>query len=54
MPSEKEAEKLINYLRKMLEIRYFEEKVMDLLSRDVVKGASHLYVGAPIEAMDTA
>jgi len=45
MPSEKEAEKLINYLRKMLEIRYFEEKVMDLLSRDVVKGASHLYVG---------
>ncbi len=36
---------LIYYLIKMLEIRYFEEKVMDLLSRDIVKGASHLYVG---------
>jgi len=38
-------EELIGYLKKMLEIRYFEEKVMDLLSRDIVKGASHLYVG---------
>jgi len=28
-------EELIGYLRKMLEIRYFEEKVMDLLSRDI-------------------
>jgi len=39
------SEELIGYLRKMLEIRYFEEKVMDLLSRDIVKGASHLYAG---------
>jgi len=39
------SEELISYLKKMLEIRYFEEKVMDLLSRDVVKGASHLYAG---------
>ena len=45
MPSKEEAVKLTGYLRKMLEIRYFEEKVMDLLGRDVVKGASHLYVG---------
>ncbi|MDW8048355.1 MAG: dehydrogenase E1 component subunit alpha/beta [Nitrososphaerota archaeon] len=44
MPTETNEE-LIYYLRKMLEIRYFEEKVMDLLSRDIVKGASHLYVG---------
>jgi pyruvate/2-oxoglutarate/acetoin dehydrogenase E1 component/TPP-dependent pyruvate/acetoin dehydrogenase alpha subunit len=29
----------------MLKIRFFEEKVSDLLSRDIVKGASHLYVG---------
>ncbi len=29
----------------MLRIRFFEEKVNDLLSRDIVKGASHLYVG---------
>ena len=40
-----EDEKMIEYLRDMLRIRYFEEKVMDLLSRDIVKGASHLYVG---------
>ena len=39
------SEELIGYLRKMLEIRYFEEKVMDLLSRDIVKGASHMYAG---------
>ena len=45
MPVEENPEKMIGYLRKMLEIRYFEEKVMDLLSRDIVKGASHLYIG---------
>jgi len=41
----KENQKMIEYLKQMLRIRYFEEKVMDLLSRDIVKGASHLYVG---------
>jgi len=41
----KEDERMIDYLRQMFRIRYFEEKVMDLLSRDIVKGASHLYVG---------
>lgn len=41
----KKATEMIYYLKKMLEIRYFEEKVMDLLSKDIVKGASHLYVG---------
>jgi pyruvate dehydrogenase E1 component alpha subunit len=45
MSSKEEAEEMIGYLKKMLEIRYFEEKVMDLLARDVVKGASHLYAG---------
>jgi len=44
-PTKKESEEMIGYLKKMLEIRFFEEKVMDLLSRDIVKGASHLYVG---------
>jgi TPP-dependent pyruvate/acetoin dehydrogenase alpha subunit len=29
----------------MLEIRYFEEKVWDLLVRDIAKGAAHLYAG---------
>ncbi|NVL93628.1 MAG: dehydrogenase, partial [Desulfobacterales bacterium] len=45
MIDENMSEELIGHLRKMLEIRYFEEKVMDLLSRDIVKGASHLYAG---------
>ena len=34
-----------NYLRKMMMIRAFEEKVFDLLGRDVLKGASHVYAG---------
>jgi 2-oxoisovalerate dehydrogenase E1 component len=38
-------EDLLTYLRQMLEIRYFEEKVFDLLGRDVIRGASHLYAG---------
>jgi len=36
---------LLNYLRQMLEIRYFEEAVYDLLGKDMIKGASHLYAG---------
>ena len=38
-------EELIGYLRKMMEIRLFEEKVMELLARNIIKGASHLYAG---------
>jgi len=38
-------EELVGYLRKMMEIRLFEEKVMELLARNVIKGASHLYAG---------
>lgn len=33
------------YLRKMMCIRAFEEKVFELLARDVLKGASHVYAG---------
>jgi len=36
---------LLNYLRQMLEIRHFEETVYDLLGRNIIKGASHLYAG---------
>ena len=36
---------LINYLETMLKIRCFEEKVSELLGRDLIKGASHVYVG---------
>ncbi len=38
-------EELLNYLRRMMEIRFFEEKVFDLLGRNIIKGASHLYAG---------
>jgi len=36
---------LLEYLLQMLEIRCFEETVFDLLSRNLIKGASHLYAG---------
>jgi len=38
-------EKLADYLRQMYEIRFFEEKVAELLKTNVIKGASHLYAG---------
>jgi len=33
------------YLRQMIQIRLFEDKVFELLARDIVKGASHVYAG---------
>jgi len=36
---------LLYYLRQMLRIRAFEDKVFELLARDVIKGASHVYAG---------
>ncbi len=33
------------YLETMLKIRYFEEKVFELLARDLIVGASHVYAG---------
>lgn len=38
-------EGLLTYLRQMREIRDFENTVYDLLGRDIIKGASHLYAG---------
>jgi len=35
----------LDLLRQMWEIRAFEDKVYDLLGRDLIKGASHLYAG---------
>jgi len=40
-----QREEVLNLLRQMLEIRYFEEKVSELLSQDIIRGASHLYAG---------
>jgi 2-oxoisovalerate dehydrogenase E1 component len=36
---------VLRYLRQMMEIRYFEDTVFDLLSRNLVKGTTHLYAG---------
>ena len=37
--------KLIEMYRKMLEIRYFEEKVFDLYGQNLIPGTIHLYAG---------
>ena len=33
------------YLQKMMEIRQFEDKIMDLLAQNIAEGGSHLYAG---------
>jgi 2-oxoisovalerate dehydrogenase E1 component len=38
-------EQALDLLRQMWEIRLFEERVYDLLGRNIIKGASHLYAG---------
>lgn len=34
-----------NYLHQMMQIRQFEDKIMDLLSQNIAEGGSHLYAG---------
>jgi 2-oxoisovalerate dehydrogenase E1 component len=38
-------EQALDLLRQMQEIRHFEDKVYELLSRNLIRGASHLYAG---------
>ena len=38
-------EQALDLFQQMWEIRMFEDKVYDLLGRDLIKGASHLYAG---------
>ena len=38
-------EKALDLLRQMWEVRMFEDRVYDLLGRNIIKGASHLYAG---------
>ncbi|MFA5293365.1 MAG: dehydrogenase E1 component subunit alpha/beta [Phycisphaerae bacterium] len=38
-------EQVKDWLRTIHEIRFFEEKVFDLLGQNIIKGASHLYAG---------
>jgi pyruvate dehydrogenase E1 component alpha subunit len=33
------------YLKQMMQIRQFEDKIMDLLSKNIAEGGSHLYAG---------
>jgi TPP-dependent pyruvate/acetoin dehydrogenase alpha subunit len=40
-----DKQKALDLLRQMWEIRMFEDRVYDLLGRNVIKGASHLYAG---------
>jgi len=39
------AKEKIALLRRMMEIRGFEDKVFELLARNILKGASHVYAG---------
>ncbi|UCG49262.1 MAG: hypothetical protein JSU94_05655, partial [Phycisphaerales bacterium] len=38
-------ENVKDWLRTIYEIRFFEEKVFELLGQNIIKGASHLYAG---------
>src|SRR3989304_4949027 len=38
-------ESATDWLRTIYEIRFFEEKVFELLGQNIIKGASHLYAG---------
>lgn len=38
-------EEAVAWLRQMLAIRYFEEKINELLGKNLIRGASHLYAG---------
>ena len=38
-------ENATDWLMTIYEIRFFEEKVFDLLGQNIIKGASHLYAG---------
>jgi pyruvate/2-oxoglutarate/acetoin dehydrogenase E1 component/TPP-dependent pyruvate/acetoin dehydrogenase alpha subunit len=40
-----DGEQALDILRQMWEIRMFEDRVYDLLGRNIIKGASHLYAG---------
>ena len=43
--SDVSRDQLADFLRQMYEIRFFEEKVSELLKLGIIKGASHLYAG---------
>jgi TPP-dependent pyruvate/acetoin dehydrogenase alpha subunit len=38
-------DKVLDWFRTINEIRFFEDKVFELLGQNIIKGASHLYAG---------
>ena len=38
-------EEAVSYLKQMMQIRQFEDKIMDLLGQGIAEGGSHLYAG---------
>ncbi len=44
-------EQLLGYLRQVMEIRALENNISNLLGRDLLKGASHLYAGSEAVAV---
>jgi len=44
-PDTMSKQELLDIYRRMLEIRFFEDTVYDLLGQNKIKGASHLYAG---------
>ena len=45
MSADTDAKTKVGYLKQMMEIRAFEDKVFELLGRDIIKGGSHVYAG---------
>jgi len=45
MSAKTDAKTKVGYLEQMMEIRAFEDKVFELLGRDIIKGGSHVYAG---------
>jgi hypothetical protein len=40
-----EKKEAAHYLKQMMRIRQFEDKIMDLLAQNIAEGGSHLYAG---------
>ena len=48
-----DRERARHYLKQMMQIRQFEDKIMDLLARNIAEGGSHLYAGEEAVAVGT-
>ncbi|MCX7806652.1 MAG: pyruvate dehydrogenase (acetyl-transferring) E1 component subunit alpha, partial [Planctomycetota bacterium] len=46
-----DRDRLVHMLRLMMRIRHFEDRVFELLGRNVLTGASHVYAGSEAVAV---